>query len=113
MMTLIAPCGLDCAQCEAYRYTQASDLNALEALVAKWKVQFNAPEMTIENVLCDGCLASSGRVGSYCGMCEIRRCAMEQGLQTCAACSNYACEKLTSFWKDVPQAQANLDALRS
>jgi hypothetical protein len=112
MTTLIAPCGLDCAQCEAYRHTQASDLNALEALVAKWKVEFDAPDMTIKDVTCDGCLAVSGRVGGYCTMCEIRKCAVEQSLATCAECEDYACEKLTGFWKQAPHAQANLEVLR-
>ncbi len=112
MTTLIAPCGLDCAQCEAYKYTQTSDLNALEALVARWRVEFNAPEMTIKDVTCDGCLAASGRVGGYCSMCEIRKCAAGRSLQTCAECQDFACEILAGFWKNAPHAQANLEALR-
>jgi hypothetical protein len=112
MTTLIAPCGLDCAQCEAYRYTQTSDLNALETLLAKWRVEFNAPEMTIKDVTCDGCLAESGRVGGYCSLCAIRKCAVERALQICAGCTDYACEKLTAFWQNVPAAQNNLEALR-
>lgn len=113
MATLIAPCGLDCAQCEAYRHTQISDLNALEALLAKWKVEFNAPQMTIQDVLCDGCLSASGRHCGYCANCEIRRCAVERNLHTCAECSSYACQRLTGFWQGVPQAQVNLEALRA
>ena len=112
MKPLIAPCGLDCAQCEAYKLTQADDVTGLEALVVKWKVEFNAPDMTIQDVTCDGCLAASGRVGGYCAMCEIRKCAVERSFATCAKCSDYACEKLQGFWKNAPHAQANLEALR-
>ena len=109
---LIAPCGLDCAQCEAYKLTQANDLVGLEALVAKWKVEFNAPDMTIKDATCDGCLAASGRVGGYCAMCAIRACAVERGLATCAECADYGCEKVAGMWKNAPQAKANLDTLR-
>ena len=56
MTTLIAPCGLDCAKCEAYTLTQANDQAGLEALVAKWQVEFKAPGMTVKDVTCDGCL---------------------------------------------------------
>ena len=36
MATLIAACGLDCAQCESYLATQSNDLLMLEAIVEKW-----------------------------------------------------------------------------
>ena len=110
--SLIAACGLDCAQCEAYKLTQANDLAGLEALVTKWKVDFNAPNMTVKDVTCDGCTATSGRIGGYCAMCGIRACAVERGLDTCAECTDYGCEKLTAFWQNAPQAKANLEALR-
>ena len=110
--SLIAPCGLDCAQCEAYKLTQANDLAGLEALVTKWKVDFNAPDMTVKDVTCDGCMATSGRIGGYCAMCGIRACTVEHGFATCAECTDYGCEKLTAFWQNAPQAKANLEALR-
>jgi len=112
MITLIAPCGLDCAQCEAYKLTQANDTPGLEALVTRWKVEFNAPDMTVKDVTCDGCLAASGRLGGYCFMCEVRKCAVERGFSTCAECGEYACEKLTGFWQNAPHAKENLEALR-
>ena len=113
MSTLIAPCGLDCASCEAYRLTQANDTAGLEALAAKWRVEFNSPEITVQSVTCDGCLAASGRLGGYCGMCGVRKCAVERSLTTCAECGDYACEKLQAFWKNAPQARDNLELLRA
>ena len=112
MNPLIAPCGLDCAKCEAYTLTQANDLAGLEALVTKWRVEFNAPGMTVKDVTCDGCLAASGRVGGYCAMCEIRQCAVGRGLETCASCGDYGCTKLAKFWGGAPQARENLEMLR-
>jgi hypothetical protein len=112
MTTLIAPCGLDCAQCEAYLVTQADDLAGKEALAAKWSVDFNVSNMTVQDVTCDGCLATTGRHGSHCGECEIRACAIEHSLATCAQCSDYACNRLQGFFQIAPVAQVNLDALR-
>jgi hypothetical protein len=110
--TLIAPCGLDCAQCEAYIYTQANDLEKLEALVARWRVEYNAPDMTIASATCDGCLSASGRHGGYCSACQVRACAVEKSLTTCAECDQYACEKLEGFFQMAPHAKENLELLR-
>jgi hypothetical protein len=111
MALLIAACGLDCAKCEAYLATQANDQAALERVAEKWRVDFNSADISAENILCDGCMAG-GRVAGYCQICNIRACAVERGLQNCAGCSDYACEKLTAFWVNAPQAKTNLDALR-
>jgi predicted nucleic acid binding AN1-type Zn finger protein len=111
MATLIAPCGLDCAKCDSYIATQANDQAALEKLAEKWRVEFSAPNLTVENILCDGC-TGGGRVIGYCAECKIRLCAIQRGLETCAACPEYACENLTAFWQGAPQAKENLEALR-
>jgi len=111
MTTLIAACGLDCAQCEAYTATQANDLLALERVAEKWSQEFNAPGLTADNIQCDGCMVQGRKIG-HCDECKMRLCAIERGLANCAACPDYACETLTGFFASVPQAKANLDALR-
>ena len=111
MTILIAACGLDCAKCDAYIATQANDQAALEKLAEKWRVDYNAPNITAANVLCDGCM-TGGRTVGYCNECKIRACAQEHGLENCATCPDYACETLTTFWVNAPQAKANLEALR-
>jgi hypothetical protein len=111
MTTLIAACGLDCAKCDAYVATQANDLAALEQVAEKWRVEYNAPTITAENILCDGCM-SGGRTIGHCSECKIRLCAVERGLPNCAACPDYACDQLTAFFNLVPQAKASLDQLR-
>ncbi len=110
--TLTAPCGLDCAQCEAYKLTQTNDLEGQEALLAKWRVEYSSPDMPLAAVSCDGCLAGA-RHGGYCSACPIRACAVEKDYSTCAECDQYAsCEKLQNFFKLAPQAQSNLELLR-
>jgi len=107
----IAACGLDCAQCDAYKATQANDEAALEALAKKWRIEYNSPNIKAENILCDGCLGE-GRTIGYCQECKIRACAFERGLENCAACPEYSCEKLTDFHQIAAPAKANLEALR-
>jgi hypothetical protein len=111
MATLIAVCGLDCAQCDAYGATQANDRAALAAVAEKWTKEYNAPGLTADNVQCDGCMLEGRKIG-HCSECEFRLCALERGLANCAVCPDYACEKLQGFLAVVPQAKANLDALR-
>jgi len=112
MPDLIAFCGLDCAKCEAYQATQADDLAWKQRVVDQWKAEYNA-QVDIAGVTCDGCTAISGRWGAHCYDCDIRLCGLERGVTNCAACPDYACEKLESFFGFAPDARANLELLRS
>jgi len=111
MTTLIAACGLDCSKCEGYLATQANDPVALEQIAAKWRVEFNAPTISAANILCDGCMTEGRKIG-HCAECGIRLCAIERGMENCAACPDYGCETLSTFLQNVPQARANLEMLR-
>ena len=114
MDKIIGYCGLNCAGCPAYIATQADDMAALERVAAEWRVAFNAPEMTADSIICDGGLASiGGRLAGYCGMCEIRACALERNLASCAFCDDYGCTKLEGFLAQAPEARATLEQLRA
>jgi hypothetical protein len=110
MTGTIAFCGLDCANCEGYQMTQANDLDALKNLAAKWAVEYNAPNMGIQDVTCDGCRGP--RLGGYCHTCPVRACAAQRGVETCAACPDYACAELEKFLQMAPHARSNLEMLR-
>ena len=113
MNQMIAFCGLDCARCEAYLATQANDEAAKGRIAAKWRQEYNAPEITVADVTCDGCTASNGRLGGYCPHCEIRACGVTRGLANCAHCADYsACEKLDGFFKMAPDARVTLEGIR-
>jgi hypothetical protein len=113
MNRFIAFCGLDCAQCDAYTATQANDEVAKERLLARWRVEYNNPEMPLAAVTCDGCTTLNGRAGGYCGQCPIRACGIERKVTNCAYCAEYAsCEKLTGFLNQVPTAKASLERIR-
>jgi hypothetical protein len=110
MSTLIAYCGLDCAQCEAYQATQANDRAWQDRILAKWRVDFNTPTMQLKDITCDGCRGP--RLGGYCAECPVRACASQHGLQTCADCPEYACQELEKFFAMAPQARDMLEMLR-
>jgi hypothetical protein len=111
MDKIIAYCGLICSDCPAYVATQAGDQAALERVAAQWRQDYNAPNITVESVICDGCL-NVGRKCSHCAECDIRACGVERGVANCAHCSDYACDKLTRFFGLVPQVQTVLDGIR-
>jgi hypothetical protein len=113
MYKLIAFCGLDCAQCDAYKATQANDAEAKLKILEKWRVEFDSPEMPLAAITCDGC-TSSGRLGGYCADCPVRACASEKGVENCAHCDDFeACEILQGFIANIPAAQENLLAIRA
>ena len=113
MNKMIAYCGLVCSDCPAYIATQANDQAALEQVAAQWREEYNAPDITVESVICGGCVTDDERKCSHCAVCEIRACGVARGVVNCAYCADYACEKLEDFFGFVPDARAVLDGVRS
>jgi len=119
MDKMIAYCGLTCTECPAYIATQSNSQEALEKVAAQWREQFKAPEITAASIICDGCLATTGRLSGYCLQCQIRACAVERGRAVehgrvnCAHCDDYeSCEKLAEFLVHAPEAKATLEKIR-
>jgi len=113
MDRMIAYCGLVCTDCAAYIATQTGDRSAIEQVAAQWRVEFDAPDITAERVMCDGCLGMAGRKCGHCAECDIRACAMALNVANCAHCADYACDKLEGFFGFVPDARALLDGIRA
>ena len=112
MDKIIAYCGLVCSDCPAYIATQADDRAALEQVAARWREEFNAPDITVESVICDGCVTADGRHCSYWFECKIRACGTERNVANCAYCDDYVCEKLEGFFGFAPEARATLEEIR-
>jgi hypothetical protein len=107
---IIAYCGGVCTDCPAYVATQADDREALEKVAAEWREQYD-PNLTVEPVMCDGCLGT-GRLGGYCGECPVRACAAARNAANCAHCADYACEVLEGFFGNAPHLRDALDEIR-
>jgi hypothetical protein len=110
MDKLIAPCGLVCTQCPAYLATKSGDMAALDALAQTWSGEYGA-SLSADDCSCAGCHSMTGPWMSHCAECEIRACGTEKGVETCAECAEYACDKLVKFFEFVPDAKCTLDGL--
>ena len=107
---MIAYCGLHCDECKAFKATQSEDLEWKEEIARHWsdqgKIKFRP-----EDVDCHGC--KSDVISGYCQkICEIRPCAADRKVETCAQCKDYQCEKLKEFLPNEPEATKNLQEIR-
>lgn len=112
METLIAACGLVCSDCGAYKATKANDPDAIAKVAQEWSEIFKA-EIRPEYIWCDGCMVDGERKCGHCSECDIRACVVQRGLDNCASCQDYACEKMTRFFESVPCCKGVLDEIRA
>lgn len=108
---MIAYCGLNCSKCEAYLATQADDDVKREATAKKWSALYKA-DIHLEQINCNGCKYDGARF-SHCDVCDIRQCCSSKGVDNCALCDEYICNKLAGFIKLAPQAGETLEAIRN
>ncbi len=114
MDTMIAYCGLDCLQCEAYKATQAHDEAAKDLIASKWQKAFNSPDITAAFVTCEGCLNDKGHLGGHCLECEIHACGISHGVANCGRCAElHQCDKIAGFFSMAPEAKAVLEIIHA
>ena len=112
MEKMIAFCGLTCTECPAFLATQNDDDTERKKTAEMWSEQYGRP-VKPEDINCDGCLTNTGRLFAHCNVCEIRKCGQEKGIDDCAYCDEYVCEKLDNFFQMVPHCKSVLDEIRS
>lgn len=98
MKELIGYCGLDCEQCDARRATITND-DELRAKTAKlWCEWNNTDQIKAEHINCMGCRVEGVKTVFCAYMCEVRKCCISKGYETCAECARKSdCEKLAPF----------------
>lgn len=111
-MEMLAYCGLNCMECGAYVATRTNDEDLRREVAVEWSGLYHA-DIQAKDIRCEGCTTVGGVHFRFCGECEMRRCAMERGLPTCAQCPEYPCETLSSFFSEVPEAQARLELIHA
>lgn len=85
MKNMIAYCGLDCEKCDAYLAT-INDDQALREKTAKAWAELNQAPILPEHINCRGCRAEGVKTVFCESICEIRRCALIKGVETCGDC---------------------------
>jgi hypothetical protein len=111
MEQMMAYCGLLCSECPAFIATKKNDDAERRKVAEAWSKEFKV-DLKPEDINCEGCLVDAENVFNYCKVCEIRKCAKDKAVVTCAHCDDYGCEKLTKFFSQAPQVKARLDEVR-
>jgi hypothetical protein len=62
-----------------------------QQLIDGWRRIFGHEHYTAENVKCDGC-RSDGKIADH--ECKARHCAREKGIESCAFCDEFPCDKM-------------------
>jgi len=113
---MIAYCGLECNSCPIHLATLERDefrkKTMRESIVEQCYKHYGMNLQFKDITDCDGCRANTGRLFSGCLNCEIRKCANEKNIESCAFCSHYACEILKEHFILDPGAKIRLDRMR-
>jgi len=113
---MLAYCGLDCKSCPVHLATTEHDKlrqYEMRVSIAEKCHEIYGMELKPEEITdCDGCRTVDGRLFSGCLNCEIRKCAEEKNIASCAFCFDYACQKLQKHFKFDPGAQIRLEECR-
>jgi hypothetical protein len=87
MDEMIGYCGYSCHRCAA----RSDDPAVRQKMVDGWRKIFGHENYTAENVRCDGC-KGGGRLADK--ECKARPCAIERGVESCACCDEFICDKV-------------------
>jgi hypothetical protein len=108
MEKLISCCGLNCATCDARIATINNDDELRKTTAEKWRVGYNAPDLSPAMINCTGC-REEGVKFSHCNICEIRNCVKIRGFITCGECNDMeTCSIVSGVHKYMPEAITNL-----
>ena len=93
MEPTLTRCGYRCDLCLAYRPNVERDPSSQQKLSDGWFTYFGF-RIPPEQIVCDGCLADGSDIRLLDAGCPVRPCVVERGLDTCAQCADYGCERL-------------------
>lgn len=102
MKDLFAKCGVNCGRCPSYKENLQTDEDR-QRCSDGWHKYLGFRLSPGKLRLCDGCQAPDDENPIRYQNCYVRRCAVRNGVETCAHCSAYPCE-------DVPRVSLSTDA---
>jgi hypothetical protein len=92
MEPILTRCGYRCDLCLAYRPNVENNPSNQQKLSDGWYKYFGF-RLPPTEVICDGCMSENPKLIDQ--GCPVRPCVIEKGLENCAQCADYICEKLT------------------
>ncbi len=93
--SMIAYCGLDCAECPAHLAWKNDDDKLREKQAEEW----GSPDYPLEaaDINCVGCKVDAEPKFKFCKTCSVKSCGNEHGVETCAHCDDYGCDTLEGW----------------
>lgn len=107
MHPVFTRCGYRCDLCLAYKPNVERTPENQHILSDGWFKYFGF-RIEAANIACDGCMGDNPKLIDKA--CPVRPCVIEKGLQNCAACDAYICEKLKErlvIFEEVKQRMRN------
>ncbi len=102
MEQVIARCGFECDDCMAYVANSHSYEDRVKVAEA-WSKYFGL-KIAPEKLLCNGCHGQKCAGHEFPDLaCPIRNCVIEHGMNTCADCIDFPCEKMETRMKGVEE----------
>jgi hypothetical protein len=89
MKEVLSYCGYRCDQCPALRENLKSD-DDRRRVSEDW-IKYYDLRVDPGDVDCDGCVAAKEAPNPNC---KVRPCAIEKGVENCARCGDFICDKL-------------------
>lgn len=106
MEAIISKCGYRCDICLAYKPNLEKHPENRQILSDGWHKYFGF-RIQPKDIYCDGCHSNEGR--QIDGSCPVRPCVMEHGVENCANCEDFICEKLQTRRVNFQEIQAKFD----
>ena len=108
MNRLIACCGLDCEICEARIATIQNDEGLRKKVACEWS-NLNNAEILPEHINCMGCRMDGVKTVFCSDYCDIRRCVLSKGIETCGDCAEILhCTTVGRIFQFTPEAKERL-----
>ncbi len=116
MEMMIAYCGLACDTCPIHLATLEQEdqkKKSMRTSILKTCIEEYGMNLQIKDITdCDGCRIDK-RLFTGCINCEIRKCALNRKIGSCAFCEEYSCEKLKKHLEIDPTAKIRLEEFRN
>jgi len=91
MDPILTRCGYRCDLCLAYKPNVTAHPEYRQTLSDGWFKYFGF-RIPPEDIECDGCMSENPKLIDQA--CPVRPCVIERGLDNCAQCSDYLCDRL-------------------
>ena len=105
---MMAPCGLDCLECDIRRAKSEPDTMRE---ILEWFARERGIELRPEQVDCGGCLGD--RSAHWSPDCRILKCSVdERGLSSCSKCGEFPCSQLETWASRSPRYAEGLARLK-